>query len=190
MRFWSCRLNSSQSLDSSCSWSLSHTDRYFTWTIASRLTAAFLGAAHWASLPMVFYGSRESVWTNLRTIFPLSPLVFTTAMKTQIEGVWLPAIAVAATDAIYENDRRRVAGPVASFAAFGILQLIAVARYPAVLAWNVARAIEYVTFLISIVLVELVAALSAKWTRRKPRSSSFREDSHSRLIALPSRWRR
>ena len=30
-----------------------HTDRDFAWTIANPLTAAFMGAGYWASLPML-----------------------------------------------------------------------------------------------------------------------------------------
>jgi hypothetical protein len=53
-----------------------HTDRFFAWTIGSKLTAAFLGAAYWASVPLVFYASRQKVWARARMAVP-GVLVFT-----------------------------------------------------------------------------------------------------------------
>lgn len=42
------------------------TDRYFAWTIMPPLTAAFLGAAYWGSLPLIILSSRERWWANAR----------------------------------------------------------------------------------------------------------------------------
>lgn len=53
------------------------TDRFFAWTIGSGLTAAFLGAAYWASVPLVFYASRQQVWARARMAIP-GVFVFTT----------------------------------------------------------------------------------------------------------------
>jgi hypothetical protein len=244
-----------------------HTDRYFAWTIASPITAAFLGAAYWASLPMLLYGCRQSAWANVRTCF-FSPLIFTTAvtaatlqhlnvfhfgsqygssavfaawawlavyvlvpvaeivlliqqlrvkgtdpprqatipgalrvvigvqgiimaliglmlfvapavtaplwpwkltpLTAQVVGGWLLGLAVADIEAIYENDWRRVAGPVVSYTAFGFLQLIAIGRYPASLAWGGPGAIVYVSFMASIALVGSFAMFSAipMWRKR------------------------
>lgn len=52
------------------------TDRFFAWTIGSQLTAAFLGAAYWASVPLVYYASRQKVWAKARMAVP-GVLVFT-----------------------------------------------------------------------------------------------------------------
>jgi hypothetical protein len=52
------------------------TDRYFAWTIANPLTAAFLGAGYWASGVLEFAASRERTWRNARIAVP-SVLLFT-----------------------------------------------------------------------------------------------------------------
>lgn len=43
-----------------------HTDRYFAWTIAVYLTAAFLGAFYWASAPLALLSGLQRVWVNAR----------------------------------------------------------------------------------------------------------------------------
>jgi hypothetical protein len=49
----------------------------FAWTIKPPLTAAFLGAAYWASLALNLLASRERVWARIR-IAVVPGLVFTT----------------------------------------------------------------------------------------------------------------
>ncbi len=53
-----------------------YTDRFFAWTIDAPLTAAFLGAAYWGSLPLVLISSRQHFWAQARVAVP-SVLVFT-----------------------------------------------------------------------------------------------------------------
>jgi hypothetical protein len=43
-----------------------HTDRYFAWTIAVSLTAAFLGAFYWASAPLALLAGLRGVWVDAR----------------------------------------------------------------------------------------------------------------------------
>ena len=52
------------------------TDKYFAWTIANPLTAAFLGAGYWASGILELLASRERNWANARIAVP-AVLVFT-----------------------------------------------------------------------------------------------------------------
>jgi hypothetical protein len=47
-----------------------HTDRFFAWTIASPLTAAFLGGSYWAACVLEFLGARRRVWENARIAVP------------------------------------------------------------------------------------------------------------------------
>lgn len=54
-----------------------HTDRYFAWTIANPLTAAFLGAGYWASGLLEFLAAREKRWREARIAVP-AVLTFTT----------------------------------------------------------------------------------------------------------------
>lgn len=52
------------------------TDRYFAWTIMPPLTAAFLGASYWGSLPLIILSSRERWWAHARLAI-LGVFVFT-----------------------------------------------------------------------------------------------------------------
>src|SRR5882762_11416909 len=46
------------------------TDTYFAWTIAPPLTAAFLGAAYWAAVPVEILAARQSAWAKARVAVP------------------------------------------------------------------------------------------------------------------------
>lgn len=46
------------------------TDRFFAWTIATPLTAAFLGAAYWSSCVLELLASRERLWVRARIAVP------------------------------------------------------------------------------------------------------------------------
>jgi len=53
------------------------TARFFAWTVEPPLTAAFLGAAYWASFVLEFMASREREWARARVAVP-AVLTFTT----------------------------------------------------------------------------------------------------------------
>jgi hypothetical protein len=53
-----------------------HTERFFAWPIQPPLTAAFLGAAYWASFAMEFLAARKHVWGYARIAVP-AVLIFT-----------------------------------------------------------------------------------------------------------------
>jgi hypothetical protein len=42
-----------------------YTERFFAWTINPPLTAAFLGANYWGSLPLVLMSAREHTWARV-----------------------------------------------------------------------------------------------------------------------------
>ena len=46
------------------------TGTYFAWTISPPLTAAFLGAAYWAAVPVELIAARETVWAKARVAVP------------------------------------------------------------------------------------------------------------------------
>ncbi len=46
------------------------TDTYFAWTIAPPLTAAFLGAAYWAAVPVELIAARQKIWARARVAVP------------------------------------------------------------------------------------------------------------------------
>jgi hypothetical protein len=43
-----------------------HTDRFFAWTVVPPLTAAFLGGAYWASLPLLLGAAGQGTWAHAR----------------------------------------------------------------------------------------------------------------------------
>jgi len=56
-----------------------NTDEYFAWTIKPPLTAAFLGAAYWATFLFYVFSSRERTWARARLTLPVG-FAFTTLM--------------------------------------------------------------------------------------------------------------
>ncbi len=54
------------------------TDRFFAWTVLPPLTAAFLGGAYWASLPLLLAAARQGTWAHAR-LAVYGVLLFTTA---------------------------------------------------------------------------------------------------------------
>src|SRR5207247_8609065 len=42
------------------------TDTYFAWTITPPVTAAFLGAAYWAAVPVALIAARQKFWARAR----------------------------------------------------------------------------------------------------------------------------
>jgi hypothetical protein len=53
-----------------------HTDRYFAWTIDSRMTAVFLGAAYWSAIGLELAAARAASWRRARIAVP-AVFVFT-----------------------------------------------------------------------------------------------------------------
>jgi hypothetical protein len=47
-----------------------HTERFFAWTIAVPMTAAFLGAFYWTSIPLALLSGMERVWARARVGVP------------------------------------------------------------------------------------------------------------------------
>jgi hypothetical protein len=62
----------------------SDTDRFFSWTIAPPLTAAFMGAAYWAAMVLLAWAARQRSWAGARTALPA---VFTIAVLLLIATV-------------------------------------------------------------------------------------------------------
>ncbi len=233
-----------------------HTDDYFAWTIASPLTAAFLGAGYLAAAVLDGMSARERLWAVARVPLP-AVLVFTTTtfvitlvhldtfhmdsffgwawvvtyallppsvaavfiyqrrigggdpprlaplagwlrlvlaavggvvtalgaamvlvpstaagwwpwaltdLTSRAVGAWLVIVGLTAGQAAWENDWSRLRPLSITYVVLGVLQLLAVARYPDELEPSPA-AWTYVAFLIA-----LVAFGAAGWraSRRRP----------------------
>jgi hypothetical protein len=243
------------------------TERFFAWTIAVPLTAAFMGAGYFSSFALVVAGAAERSWCAARistwspTIFSVAILIATlqnltmlhlgdgrgdfarfaawawiavyvavpvalvaliirqtcargaeppraeplplrlrttllaqgatmlaigvglfvapgltsriwpwtlTAFGAQIVGAWLLGLGVAAVEATFENDWRRMRGASLSYLVFGVLQLIALARYPRAVEWDEAPALLYTLFLLSITITGCYAVMRAWRTNDAP----------------------
>ena len=235
------------------------TDRFFAWTIMPPLTAAFLGACYWASVPLVLFSSRMLTWAQARLAVP-GVFVFTTLtsiatllhadrfhftgpelfprlaawiwlaiyitvppwlilvtylqrrnpgvdpprrfpLATWLRGLlfgqgvililygialfiapaalswpwplspltgrataaWLVGIGVIALHMVWENDGPRVWAGMVGFLLLGVLQVIALLRYPETVVWGTAVAAVYLLFLASLLLA---GATGAFLTRR------------------------
>src|ERR1700730_2867663 len=86
-----------------------HTNLYFAWTIASPITAAWIGAAYWSSLAITLGGVRQRYWAQTRISF-FSPVVFTVSMliatalhlsSFHLSATGFPAFAAWAWIAVY-----------------------------------------------------------------------------------------
>jgi hypothetical protein len=76
--------------------------------------------------------------------WPLTPLT------GRAIGAWLLGIGIAAAHVLYEDDWLRVRIAMRSFAALGMLHLVAVARYCGTFDWGDGRAWLYLLFLVTI----------------------------------------
>ncbi|MDL1870751.1 hypothetical protein FBR05_00940 [Deltaproteobacteria bacterium PRO3] len=221
------------------------TDRYFAWTIAVPLTAAFLGANYLASALLTFLSARKQTWAQARATLP-SVLVFTTLLLVAtllhydkfhwrsvfgwawllvyvavpplllyllirqwrspgeigprlrpmpfwlrgvlfLEGLyllglgawmfwepaqaapywpwkltpltaravasWLCGIGISALQVPLENDFDRIGPPLLTFTAIGVLQVVALIRFPGDFIWSSLSGVYYLLFLANILFL-------------------------------------
>ncbi len=239
---------------------------YFAWTIAPPLTAAFLGAAYWAAVPVEVIAARQVSWARARAaipgiwlfttltlvatllhfdrfhftstdpipraaawlwlgiytvvpaailfvgflqlrspggdpdrvktlpawlrlafiaiggwmmgvglvlfaapavIIPVWPWVLT-PLTAQAIGAWFLGIGLAAFFAIRENDFVRIRPVGGGYTFFSILELVALARYPAAIDWSNPAAWIYLAFLIALLPIGLYVWFAF---REKPESA-------------------
>lgn len=93
--------------------------------------------------------------------WPLTPLT------GRAVGAWLLGTGFIAAHVALENARERVDIAMLSYAAFGVLQLVAVARYWDTPDWTTLGALAYMGFLVSMVALGLYG-----WLTRERQSSS------------------
>jgi hypothetical protein len=78
-----------------------------------------------------------------------------TPLTGRAVAAWLLGVAVAAVHTVWENDAHRVRVAFASYAALGVLQLVALVRFPDVVSFSGPKPWIYVLFLISLLVVGL-----------------------------------
>jgi hypothetical protein len=86
---------------------------------------------------------------------PLWPWKLTT-LVAQATASWLIALGVAAGQTLIERDARRLLPASAGYLLLGILEVVALARYPHQFSWSSASGVIYLIFLASILLAGAV----------------------------------
>jgi hypothetical protein len=86
-----------------------------------------------------------------------------TALTSRAIGAWLIGIGIVALHSVVENDFARVKAGLVSCLSLGLLQLIALVRYPANADWTKLSAWLYLLFIFSLLLVGLYGCL--RWRR-------------------------
>jgi hypothetical protein len=102
------------------------------------------------------------------TIAPLWRWKLTT-LVAQATAAWLIALGVAAAHALVERDARRVRPASAGYVLLGILEFIALARYPHQFRWGSAPGVLYVIFLVTILITGAVGL--SRGLRASPRAA-------------------
>ncbi|MGH2751292.1 MAG: hypothetical protein ACRDK3_10560 [Actinomycetota bacterium] len=75
-----------------------------------------------------------------------------TALTARAVGAWVFSLGIAAAHALWEGDVRRVRLAARAYVAVGVLQFLALARYPDTVAWDEPQAIVYAVTLASMIV--------------------------------------
>ena len=108
---------------------------------------------------LVAPGTAASLWP-----WTLTPLT------AQMTAAWLLAFGVVAVGALAEDDSGRLAGPALAYAAFGVLQGLALLVYGEAFRWGTPQATTYLVVLATVPLVGLAGWLTG--SRRSAASCS------------------
>jgi hypothetical protein len=101
---------------------------------------------------IVLFGLGTALFAVPGLAAPIWPWRLTT-LAAQAIGAWLIALGVAAAQALYERDARRLRPASLGYVLLAVSLLIALARYPQQFAWGSASGILYLIFLVTILLV-------------------------------------
>jgi uncharacterized protein involved in response to NO len=85
-----------------------------------------------------------------------------TPLTGRVVGAWLLALGVGCASVIIENDWRRSRAAAFTYAVFGALELVVLARYSDDVDFGETRTIVYVIALVSILLVGIYAVVKAQ----------------------------
>lgn len=76
-----------------------------------------------------------------------------TPLTSRAIGAWLIGIGVFAAHAVIENDYKRTSAGLVGYLAFGLLELVALLRYPTNVHWLRTSAWLYLAFVLRILIV-------------------------------------
>lgn len=85
-----------------------------------------------------------------------------TPLTARAIGAWLLSLGLAAAQAIAENDWGRVTVATHTYVLLGILEFVALMRYPSSVDWAQPAAVIYVLFLASVLLVGIYGFLTTR----------------------------
>jgi hypothetical protein len=101
---------------------------------------------------IVLFGFGTALFAVPGLAAPLWPWKLTT-LTAQAIGAWLIALGVAAAQALYERDARRLRPAALGYVLLAVSLLIALARYPHQFEWVSASGIVYLMFVMTTLLV-------------------------------------
>jgi len=104
------------------------------------------------------------------SVIPLWPWTLT-PLTSMAVGAWLIGVGVTLAWIVAEADWGRVRGVLATFALFGALQLIAVARYGGAVQWRGLGTWLYLAFLLSTIGVGVLGYAWGRWAGRQSQVS-------------------
>jgi hypothetical protein len=96
-----------------------------------------------------------------------------TPLTARAVGAWLVGIAIVAVHIVSERSLERIDVALSSYAAFGLLQLIAIARYSDTPDWNTAGAAAYIAFCALMVVVGVFGVMQAWVVQRHPQARAL-----------------
>jgi hypothetical protein len=92
------------------------------------------------------------------------------ALTSRAVGSWLIGIGVFAIHSTWERDYARVRAGALSYLAFGLLELVALARFSSNVSWDALGTWMYTGFVLSVVLIGLYLTVSFWKDSRRPNS--------------------
>lgn len=144
--------------------------------LVTQLRAPGLDAPRTRALPVgvrVAFGFNAALMLVLGLALMLAPLTAAglwpwelTALTGRAVGAWLIGLGLAAAQAAWENDLGRARVMMISAVVFCLLQLLAIARYPAVPAWAGPSAWLYLAFLLELLAASLYGAYAGRRLER------------------------
>jgi hypothetical protein len=90
-----------------------------------------------------------------------------TPLTARVVAAWLVAFGVAAVLALVERDLDRLAAGAVAYTVFGVLELLALLRFPDEPRWDSVAGIAYLVVLVSVVPVGAAGWLAAVRARRR-----------------------
>jgi hypothetical protein len=128
--------------------------------LSRRLRVALLGqGAVMLAVGAILFASPAAS----RTVWPWT----LTPLTSRMVGAWLLAFGLAALLAVRERDLDRLQTSAVTYTVFGLLQLLALARYGSAVRWDTVSAWVYLALVVTVVAV----GADGMWSARRARAA-------------------